>query len=397
MKLGHWSQHKHATPKGLHIHGQICIRHFQQPKLEHPRFRITQPLGDSICFKSMKRYVENKIRQWLGEDNPSLLWLAYLLPFGLPIVNTWGKGVVAGWVLLCIGVLLLFVRGTRRHRHSWRMTLFLPVLVLLLSTVVSFYLVPQWHLYWSLLSMALSSGWLWRIEETLARENPLSIEEWLFSARLFGIGSLGYMLICLLGLHRFGWSEWAPMPLIIIGVVLHQARVHKASICWKQSFCCPIGTPLVRMAIVRGNELWLTKRPYTGCFVEDKEAPCHAAIYRDQPLTTCVNPGETPEEAIHRAYCSIGLKLKETPRFLLKYGYHPTPENERVVYLFVLNLRGYNYETTLNMRGHFYSPEKIDHLIAKDYFQPQFVEEYKYLKNTLLRANAVLDSNMVTE
>ena len=48
----------------------------------------------------MKRYVENKIRQWLGEDNPSFLWLAYLLPFGLPIVNAWGKGVVAGWVLL---------------------------------------------------------------------------------------------------------------------------------------------------------------------------------------------------------------------------------------------------------------------------------------------------------
>ncbi|MDY3120843.1 hypothetical protein, partial [Porphyromonas somerae] len=62
----------------------------------------------------MKRHVENKIQQWLGEDNPSLLWLAYLLPFGLPIVNTWGKGAVAGWVLLCIGMLLLFVRGTQR-------------------------------------------------------------------------------------------------------------------------------------------------------------------------------------------------------------------------------------------------------------------------------------------
>lgn len=349
--------------------------------------RFTQLIECADCFTYMRQdRHQKKKRSWVGADNPSVMWLAFAPTFLLPWLYA-----VGGWLLatmamvMGIGVVLLFAKGTERHHHSWRLWLFLPPMILQLSTLFCFYVSPQWHISWGLLSIALAAGWLWSIEGCLSKDSPLSVEEWIFSAKLFGIGSLLYLILYQGWLYSFGWAEFAPALLIVAGVVGHQVKINRSLSRSQLSFSCPLGTPLVRMAIVKGNQLWLTNRPYTGCFTEDKEIPCHMSRYRDLPLTSCVNLGQTPEETLHRAYISTGLKLQEEPKFLLKYSYASSPQQERTVYLFVLNLKSQHHQ--LPLRGQFFSPQVIEELIDDGYFTPLFIEEYAYLKNTLMRAN----------
>lgn len=324
----------------------------------------------------------------LAADNPSNLWLAFIPTFILSWVDAHGGRIITACaILLGLVVMVLFAKGTQRHHHSWRLSLFITPMALQVSTLVSFYvLLPQWHITWGLLAIAISAGWLWRIEAFLSKDKPLSIEEWIFSAKLFGVGSLLYLILYQLWLSKYSWANSLPVALILLGVIVHQIRINRSAINMRNSFSCPIGTPLVRMAIIRGNQLWLTSRPYTGCFMEEKETSCHTATYKDHPLTSCVNPEETPEEALRRAYHSTGLKLSEEPRFLLKYNYVSCAQHERTVYLFVLNLRS---QDALPLRGQFYTPKKIEQRIKEGYFTPLFIEEYSYLKNTLLRANTL--------
>lgn len=311
-------------------------------------------------------------RTSLWVQNPSLLWLPFALPF---LFGVWG---------VALGALffVLIVRKWEQLHHSWRSSLFLPLLVLLLSIGASYLWFPTLVPEWGLLAVALSAGWLWRIEHILSGERPIGIEEWLFSARLFGLGSLAYLLLTLLlPIH----TTWLPALLIVVGVLLHYYRIN--GIVTKNRFSCPLSSPLVRMAIVKGDQIWLTKRPYTGCYVEGNESRCHAPSYRDHPLTSCVHQNETPEEALTRAFVAAGMHCEVSPRFLLKYQHAGCSNNKRTIYLFVLNIKSEEYPDILHQRGKFYTPEQIEEREQRGLFSPLFSDEYAYLKNTLLKAN----------
>ncbi|MDO5017183.1 MAG: hypothetical protein Q4E10_02330 [Porphyromonas sp.] len=322
-------------------------------------------------------------------DNPSLMWLLFVPPFLLSSMGQGGILIGAACSLVVLAVILLIYR---KRRHSWRLTLFLPVIGLLIGSFVLHAYAPYWQTTGTLLAIALSAGWLWRIEHTLSADSPIAIGEWLYSAKLFGIGSLGYLLLYQLWLRDFGWAAALPALLTVIGVVWHHVLLYRASSARTHKFCCPIGSPLVRMAIVKGNQIWLTNRPYTGCYMDNKESPCHLPAHRDHPLTSCVNPDETPEEALNRAYTSTHLSCEETPRFLVKYNYHfrLCSEVEKPVYLFVLNLNPNTQHPDLTLRGHFYSPEEVEKRIADGRFGGMLAEEYQYLKNTLIKANKLI-------
>lgn len=325
-----------------------------------------------MLYQYMNKVMNTRIAFWLS--NPSLLWLPFAFPF---FFGAWG--------VLIGGVLLVLIIGKRRSiNSSWRPFLFLPLLILLLSIVGSYLWFPQWVPEWGLLSVAISAGWLWRIEYVLSDDSPLGIEEWLFSARLFGLGSLAYLLLTLIVSIE---ASWLPGVLIIAGVLFHYLRLGQQV--EKSRFSCPVSSPLVRMAIVKGDEVWLTDRPFTGCYIEGQESQCHAPIYRDHPLTSCVNQDETPEEALTRAFVAAGLRCETTPRFLLKYQHTVCSSNKRMIYLFVLNVRSEECADMLELRGHFYSPDQIEERLQKHLFSPLFADEYAYLKNTLLRVNTL--------
>lgn len=281
-------------------------------------------------------------------------------------------------------LLLLIVWKWESVNHSWRPFLFLPLLVLLLSIGASYLWFPNWVLEWGLLSVALSAGWLWRIEYTLSADSPIGIEEWLFSARLFGLGGLAALLLTLLVPIN---TTWLLGVLVLAGVLFHYLRL-RAQI-GASRFSCPVSSPLVRMAIVKGDEVWLTDRPFTGCYVEGKETHCHAPSYRDHPLTSCVGPNETPEEALTRAFSAAGIRSESTPRFLLKYQHTVCSNNSRMIYLFVLNIKPEEPTGVLELRGHFYTPKQIEKLLHNGMFPPLFADEYAYLKNTLLKVNTL--------
>lgn len=320
----------------------------------------------------MNRDTNTRIRTWLS--NPSLIWLPFALPF---FGGKWG--VALGAVLF-----LFIIRKWHNVNHSWRPYLFVPLLVLLLSMWVGYLWFSSWMPEWGLLAVAISAGWLWRIEYVLSVESPLSIEEWLYSARLFGFGSLALLLLYIvLPLDIY----WLPGVFILSGVLLHYIRIDRRE--GKDRFSCPLSSPLVRMAIVSGDQIWLTDRPFTGCYVEGAESNCHAPIYLDHPLTSCVNPNETPEEALTRAFLSTGLHCESSPRFLLKHQYESCPNSKRIIYLFVLNAHSKESIDFLQLRGHFYTPSQIDKRLQKGLFSPLFSDEYTYLKNTLLKVNTL--------
>lgn len=319
-------------------------------------------------------------------SNHSRIWLPFVVPFVLPYCKEL-LGVPAATALFLItlaGAALLYKR--ERERTSWKRAFFILPFLLLASTYITLFLSTKWHVEWCLMTIALSSGWLWHIEERLVEEQPLELREWLFTTRLFGFGSLALLLLYIVFPNAPIWLVWLPPIAIGIGILAHQARLMyiRRKL---QTFSCPIGAPLVRMAIIKDDQLWLTKRPYTGCYIDAACTPCHSAQPYDHPLTSCVNPNETPEEAISRAFQSTQLDLQTAPRFLLKYVYRNSCNQERTIYFFVLNIPKDKAIRKLTLRGHFYSSKEVEKGIREKLFKPMFIEEYKYLKQTLFKAN----------
>lgn len=337
--------------------------------------------------QSLQRFLERLAA------NPSIIWLTFIAPFLLPLSQI--VPIVGALVTVLMGALVWW--ATKNRIYSWRTTLFIPLLLLLVSSYITYYYFNDWHIIWSLFAIALSAGWLWRVEYILTHIQPFEIDEWLFSARLFGIGSLAYIIVYWIamqqGLDRLLFQNLLPPTLMILGIITHRIRVTKQQKCQSHSFSCPVGAPLVRMAIVRNNEVWLTSTPYTGCFVETGENRailCNPRRYKDHPITSCVSQDEAPEISLERAYRNADLKLKECPRFLLKYKYKSSPSVERTIYLYVLNLQPNTRSSTLSLRGQFYTPDQVDQMISEGRFGKLFMEEYNYLKQTLFLSNTLI-------
>lgn len=320
--------------------------------------------------------------QW--QVNPSIIWVPFCLPFLL-----YGEMFITAFLLIMAsGVVLAKSCSANDAYSSWSNTLFLPIWLLLGSTYVTLLCYSTWHVIWSLFSISLSAGWLWCIEDRLSSEYPIALREWLRSARGYGLGSLILLVLYLLNPlpQFFSWS--LPLLLLTLGVIIHQYQInHHRGNC--HTFTCSLGTPLVRMAMIWGNELWLTKSPYTGCFVDAARTACHSVQPLDHPLTSCVGTKETPEDAIHRAYLSTHMYSWIQPHFLVKYVYKNRCERARTIYLYVLNIPIDMDKKDLPIRGEFFTTEEIEKRIKEGLFKPLFIEEYKYLKQTLLKANRI--------
>lgn len=320
----------------------------------------------------MNRGLGNRRVSW--QSNPSLIWLS----FGLPLVlGAWG--VVSGALLL----ILLLVRG-RPLYSSWSARMFLPVLILLLSIGVAYLWCPDYVTEWTLAVLSLSAGWLWQVEYILSDESPIGLDEWLFSARLYGLGGLLFLL--LYSVMPRG-VEWLAPVLIVAGIVVHGIRMGKRR--ERVALCCPLTSGLVRLAVVRGADLWLTKAPYSGCYVAPDGYQCHTPRYLDHPLTSCVGESETPEEALTRALVGARVSGEALPRFMLKYQHSTCDGVSRDIYLFVLNIKSDETMESKRMKGRFCTKDEVERGLESGLFGPLFIDEYNYLKNTLFRANTL--------
>lgn len=348
-------------------------------------------MGYFDCFRSMKGNQEIKLY------SPLPAWMIFVLPF---VLNIFQHSLWVSIGLYALGI-FLFVIFTRRSNHIWRLRSYAFNLLLLLSTLASYHILPEYHTFWSLVALLLSCVWRWGLNVYLSQSGVPQYRPIVLTSALFMHSSLVYLfLFAIVGLlgyeHSLLTKAYLPMALIIIvgaysGYILYSRKEEL------RQFTCPRGSALVRMAIVRNDEVWLTDRPYTGCFIDqDIESSvgrrCGCCKNTDQPITSCVHDGETPEDALERAIKESQLESKVAPRHLLKYRYE-NEHNQREVHLFVINIRPKEGALMLALKGRYYSPYEVEELIKLGTFSDLFIQEYNYLKQTLFPANALVKAH----
>lgn len=343
-----------------------------------------------VCFINMKRKKDT-------HSFPLILeWIIFVLPFALMIIqpSSWGASILYGLVFL------FFVVWIYGAKHLWKLRSYAPNLLLFLGTLLSYLFLPQYHSLLSLVALTLSAGWRWMLNHQIAKFGVPQYRPINLSSAIFLHSSLICLLIYIIAMI-VGWADsilfraWLPIALILItsGVsywLLHYG--HKS----QDPFSCPKDNGLVRMAIVMGDKIWLTNRPYTGCFrseennLRGKECDCCKNI--DQPLTSCLHDGESAEEALERSIRQSRLNTKVKPRYLLRYKY-VAGDVAREVHLFVINIRSGEGPLVLSLRGLFYNPFEIEELSKLGAFSELFLQEYEYISQTLFPANALVNSH----
>lgn len=324
--------------------------------------------------------------------SPLLLWLMFTLPLALSIIQP-SLFIAIGLYAIAI---ILFITYIHQGNNLWRVRSYAVNLILLGSTLLSYVMIPEYHTIWTLTAIFLSSGWRWGLNLYLSQMGIPQYMPIAVSSALSMHASLLYLLsYILMGLFGYQHDDltnaWVPIGLIIIigGISTWYIRKSQGRI---QHFSCPENSALVRMAIVKDDQIWLTTQPYTGCFMDrdqiDADAECNCCKKNDQPLTSCIHPGETSDQALSRAIKNSQLKSKIPPRYLLKYKLEDE-HGSREVHLYVINIRPKSGAIKLTIRGRFYTPFEIDELSKMGYFSPLFLQEYNYLSHTLFPANAL--------
>lgn len=319
-------------------------------------------------------------------STPSVLWLFFLPSFMVMAVEI--SSLAVAWLF---GIsFLLFLRYCNSQRRIWKPYFFVPIGILLASTMVSYFWFPWTQTWWVLVALFFSAVWIVISIRLLGVEHAYKFCEWLYSARFVGLLSLAYLLVLYLTnslLPPFDslLHGWIPSGLLFLIFVCHALRLRYLRRQLPRVTRCPTDAPLLRIAVLQGNRIWLTVLPYTGCCSDDGDNPkyCSDVGALDHPMCACQLPGETVDETLERAKRDSKLNLAETPRHLVKYRC----ENGQVRHLFVINIKQRWHGALLSLRGRFYSPEEIHQLREKGALNPFLVEEYKYLENTLFLAN----------
>lgn len=323
-------------------------------------------------------------------------WIIFVLPFALMIIHPslWGTVAIYAVSILSFGV------WTYWAEHLWKLRSYVPNLLLLLGTLVTYHLVPSHHALLSLVALVLSAAWRWVLNLQIARFGVPQYRPIKFSSELFLHSSLLYLLVFVIALALgvdagLVFEVWLPIALILITSGISYWLVHypKRPL---DPFSCPRDSGLVRMAIVMGDKIWLTNRPYTGCFRDVEEGldghKCDCCQKIDQPLTSCLREGESAEEALDRSIKNSRLSTKVKPRYLLRYKY-TIGDVAREVHLFVINIRAGEGPLLFSLRGHYYSPYEIEELAKLGKFSELFMQEYEYISQTLFPANSLASSH----
>ena len=322
-----------------------------------------------------------------GILNPSLLWLSVL-----PILLAESEG-FGLWGLtphLCAaGLLILFAVIQSLFRINYRsLYAHLPLLLL-----IPFHKVILVRLMEGMMSLSgdystpllfglivVASIWGISSIRTCELSKHPTCRELLFSHRLMGaVAALYLPLYIVLSGHT--WmdgvlpallivSVWATHTLRILGRARRRARTTIPT--------CIESRQEVRVAIIRGQEVWLTPNPCT-----DRE---ECRDY-DLPFSTFIRSGEDRQTALDRL--KKRLPKGHNPKFLLRYN---SDDNDggHVVYLYVINLGTECPPPEVTVGGEFWCARRINEEINKGMLSPVFKEEYQYLKHTILLANSIV-------
>lgn len=317
----------------------------------------------------------NKNRLLTALLSPSLLWLA-LLPLML------GEDMSAGGMrghLLSAVLLLLFVVLQSTLRINYRslyallpLLLLIPLHHILIERIdaLSSYSMP-------ILALLILGAALWGIKSVRSCQltaHP-TCRELLFTNRL-----MAYMMLPTVALLFATQLSANILPVLMITVwLLHLVRIVRQQqqeappqpLQGREIEChCPYQ---IRLAIVRGQEVYLAPRTEDGLF--------------DTPFVTCLIKGEERDTALARLQSELPGAIR--PRFLLRYT-SDTNYGGHEVYLYVANLSPKKEYPSLVREGGFYEAAQLNELKRTHRCTTACVEEYAYLRHTVLLANSII-------
>lgn len=324
-----------------------------------------------------------------GLLNPSLLWLAVLPILFYDRSEDWAIGISPH--LVSAGLLILFAIIQSLFRINYRsLYAHLPLLLL-----IPFHRVILTRVLDDMMGIA-GDGYstpilfglviiaaLWGISSirTCELSKHPTCRELLFSNRLMGLLAALYIPVSFILPSQVGTEVVLPALLVIAVWLVHTVRIlsrmervpffvsDHEGIDYRQE---------VRVAIVRGQEIWLTSEPDT-----DRD---NVQSY-DLPFSTYLKSGEDRQTAIERLKRRLPRGAK--PKFLLRYN---SDDNNggHVVYLYVINLGTECPIPEVSVGGEFWCSRKIAEGMNTNTLSPIFKEEYQYLKHTILLANAIV-------
>ncbi len=316
--------------------------------------------------------------------NPSILWLS-LLP-----IMVWSEEtcpgespypyLMSGGLLVMFGLLQGLFRIHFRNLYALLPLLFIiPLHKVVLHNVVERWVQPteDYSAPLLLLGMVVASVWGISSVRTCEMTKHPTCREILFTNYLMGGKAMLYFIVRLL-LPSLAEYDSVVMPVATLGVwVAHAVRIAKRP----RGPRCPIPsssdacdcTSEVRIAIVRGQEVWL--------------APTVDGKQYDLPFSTCIREGEDRHIAIERLRKDLPRGM--TPKFLLRYN---TDDNDggHSVFLYVVNLGTECPPPEIESGGGFRSSKSIAQDLDSGLFTAMFAEEYQYLRHTILLANSIV-------
>ena len=135
----------------------------------------------------------------------------------------------------------------------------------------------------------------------------------------------------------------------------------------------------VRVAIVHDNKLFLV--------------PHRSNVARlKHPLYTEIDRKESKEAALKRLMDAYLPNFEETPKFLLKYQQKRKVDDTcpKIIFLYVLNLTSEDVIEKMIPEGSFVDCHTIDSYANDGRLSDSFLEEFAYLRNTIILCNSLL-------
>ncbi|NDW08375.1 hypothetical protein [Dysgonomonas sp. 520] len=145
--------------------------------------------------------------------------------------------------------------------------------------------------------------------------------------------------------------------------------------------------PVIRIALIYKDQIYLQPRK--------KELDLETGAW-DHPFEKYLMFNDEINIAARNSIADILDKEKDSNfRFLIKYSYK-NEEVNRLVFLYTLRM---DSEETLsgfdNLNGKFWTMKQIEENIEKDHiFSECFMQEYEYMKNTILMTEKIKNANM---
>ncbi|MDO4771195.1 hypothetical protein [Porphyromonas sp.] len=319
--------------------------------------------------------------------NPSLLWMA-LLPLilcsdGVCDAPGVSAHIVSGVLLILFAIVQSLFRINYRSLYAHLpLLLLIPFHKVALTRIMVDMMGMSRDYSTPLLFVLIIVAALWGISSvrTCELSKHPTCRELLFSNRLMGILAVTY-LFARIALPQYAWMEvHLPFALVTLVWVTHCARIimRDKKVSETDDDTLSGCRQEVRIAIVRGQEIWLTPHPAADC-AEKKSY--------DLPYSTFLRKEENRQAAVQRLEKSLPKGMH--PKFLLRYN---SDDNDggHVVYLYVVNIGTECPAPKVGVGGEFWCNRKITEEMNSGRLSSVFKEEYQYLKHTILLANSIV-------